>query len=382
MSQLTKPHRVVVTSNPLNHEGGVVNYYRIFLARFRDERVELVHHVFGSRMEDFYAKRMKVLLYPFHFVADGVRFAWRLLTDRSIRIVQVSPSFIPVPLLRDGAVLVMAKLTGRRTVVFYRGWKEYMVEWFQRHRVACRLFRAVFDRADVTLVLAQRFADDLKALGCDVSRVVVSSTMFEGEHLRPAVPPPDPATVRFLFLGRVSHLKGIHELIEAAGLLRDAGKSFHFRVVGHEDESGVLDRVRARLAELGLTDRFEFPGHLSGAAKFDAYANADVYVFPSWQEGCPTSVLEALGSGLFVVGTDVGALREILRDGENGRIIALRDAQDLARKLEWAVDHIDDIRARRPDIAREALQRYETKCILEQFRTIYHGLLPEAARSA
>ncbi|MBK1654997.1 glycosyltransferase family 4 protein [Allochromatium vinosum] len=366
--------KVLITSNPLDHEGGVVNYYRLFLARFESEGIALDHAPFGSRMEHYYAPRRKRWLYPIYYGWDLLRFAGRLFRDRQIRVVQVSPSLIPVPLLRDALIVLLARLLGRRVVVFYRGWKLDVVRALKNRALLRGAFRAVYGRADATIVLASRFKDDLVEMGWRGTSIAVSSTMYEADAILPATDRHGKRT-RFIFLGRLSQLKGIGELIEAARLLDRREVDFECLMVGHGDREGVVEQYQARVREYGLEDRFRFAGRLTGRDKYQAYAESDVYVFPSWTEGCPTSVLEALGSGLFVISTDVGALKDIIREGDNGRIVRCKDPEHLAELMGWACENIGDIRSRRKTIQRDAESRYEVAVVCRQFEEIYRDLI-------
>ena len=118
-----KQKKVLILTNPLNHEGGIVNYYNLFFKHFKSEKVSLTHGIIGSRAYLFYYPVLKRLLYPFYYLFDVFVYVVKLIFDRRIKIIQVSPSLIPVPLIRDGVLILLAKLFGKKVVIFYRGWK-------------------------------------------------------------------------------------------------------------------------------------------------------------------------------------------------------------------------------------------------------------------
>ena len=367
-------NKILITTPSLDDEGGVVNYYRVLLKGFQSDSVELVQHTVGSRTEYRYAVWKRLSLYPFYFLADFLRLAWRLATDRKIRVVQVNPSLMAVPLIRDGAFLLLARIMRRKTIAFHRGWREHTIACLQSHTLLRSVFRRVYGSADCNIVLAESFSRALQSLGLNPARIRVSHTMFDESMIVPSDAKPN-GVVRFIYLARISKLKGVAELLRAAARLKEHTSDFEFDILGEGDKSGSRKAMEEDVQRMGLGDHFHFHGHLSGTKKFESLARADVLVFPSWMEGCPTSVLEALGSGLFVVSSDVGALPEIIRENWNGRTFPARNADALARQLVWACENIEDIRGRRKEIQADAIGRFELQRICEQFRRIYRDLL-------
>ncbi len=365
---------VVITSNPLNHEGGVVAFYANLLKYFPTGEYELRHLSIGSRMEHFYSPFKKLLLYPVYYAWDMLTLTWMLLIDRQVCIVQVNPSLIPVPLVRDCFVILLSKMLQRKTVVMFHGWKPETVEYMRNHRLTRWLFRQIYGRCDVAVVLANRFRSELLEFAQPRHGVHVTTTMYDPQEIGPAVDRRH-QRVRFVFLGRISELKGVSEIVEASKQLCERGVDFEFVMVGHGDRAGIVETYLAQVNEYGLENHFCFTGRLTGKDKFQVLAESDVYVLPSWTEGCPTSVLEALGSGLFVISTDVGALKDIIHEGKNGRIIRLKDSDHLAEAMQWACENIREIRQRRKKIQQEAERLYEVDVVCNQFRNIYRRVL-------
>jgi glycosyltransferase involved in cell wall biosynthesis len=99
--------------------------------------------------------------------------------------------------------------------------------------------------------------------------------------------------------------------------------------VGPDQLPGELDAARARAAELALGTAVAFPGPLHGEPLYQQFETHDVFVLPSYNEGIPAVLYEAGTFGLPVVTTPVGAIGDLVRDGENGLLHAPGDLDAL-----------------------------------------------------
>ena len=143
-------------------------------------------------------------------------------------------------------------------------------------------------------------------------------------------------------VARLCDVKGQRELIDALALLGNGTRAL---VVGEDLETGGAYReaLERRAEERGVRDRVVFTGHRGDVpAILDAL---DVFVLPSWTEGLPMTVLEAMAHGRPVVATPVGGTPELVADGETGLLVPPRDPQRLADALRELLS--DPERARR-----------------------------------
>ncbi|MHB1327841.1 MAG: glycosyltransferase family 4 protein, partial [Gemmatimonadales bacterium] len=143
--------------------------------------------------------------------------------------------------------------------------------------------------------------------------------------------------VRVLFLAWLDHAKGILELIEAARNLvgRPDTQLVHFDICG---EGTASDEVRQLVARYGLDAHVTFHGWVKGSAKSGAFAAADIFALPSYHEGMPNSMIEAMAAGLPVVVTPVGCVPDAITDEGNGLTVPVRDAAALSIALARLVN--------------------------------------------
>jgi glycosyltransferase involved in cell wall biosynthesis len=131
-----------------------------------------------------------------------------------------------------------------------------------------------------------------------------------------------------LFLGRIGKMKGVPQLMDALHRMRDV-PNWRATLAG----DGDVDAAREAIAHLGLSDRVDVPGWVDGRRVAEFIASADILVLPSFVENLPLSIIEAMASGLAVVATPVGAVEDIIHDGETGLLVQPGDVEGLSAAL-------------------------------------------------
>lgn len=196
-------------------------------------------------------------------------------------------------------------------------------------------------------------------------------------------PIPIPATVLapqareagvLLFLGRFGKRKGIFELLQALAIVRQRFANVKLRCGGDGDVAGVRTRIR----ELGLEQHVEILGWVSGAAKERELRRATIYVLPSYAEGLPMGVLEAMAAGTPTIATDVGGIPEAIDDGVHGLLIRPGDVDALAERIVRLLED-DDLRAELGAAARARAEAvFGTERVIARVEELYRdfGIAP------
>lgn len=166
-----------------------------------------------------------------------------------------------------------------------------------------------------------------------------------------------PDRIRFLFVGRDSVRKGFAELNAATRTLLDRGTDLELHVVGPISSANRLQHANVH-----------YHGEIKDEARLRSiYQTCDVLVVPSYSEGLPTVILEAMASGLAVIATDVGGVRTAV-DEHNGWTIAPRDTNQLVAAMDSALS--SDLAHRRTTSFRRAHEFTWT----EATKTFLHSL--------
>jgi glycosyltransferase involved in cell wall biosynthesis len=145
-----------------------------------------------------------------------------------------------------------------------------------------------------------------------------------------------------LALGRLGQRKGTYDLLCAVESLPAHVRSrVHLRLAG----DGEVDQVRAQVAARGLGDTVDVVGWLGPRERDEALRQADIFVLPSYDEGLPMALLEAMAHGLVPITTPVGGIPEAVTDGVHGLLVPPGDPAALARALHRLVEN-DTLRER------------------------------------
>jgi glycosyltransferase involved in cell wall biosynthesis len=191
------------------------------------------------------------------------------------------------------------------------------------------LVRRAYSEATQVHVVSHDMARNIRdwTNGAANIRVLFNPVPAEG------IPYPGPRGAKespiVLFMGRVGERKGIFDLIRALPEVSARVPKMRLRVGG----DGDLVRLNQEIATNNLEPHVEVLGWISGQDQLDAYESADVYCLPSYAEGLPISVLEAMASGLPVVSTTADGIPDAVMHGETGLLFEAGDIGAMAEHL-------------------------------------------------
>jgi glycosyltransferase involved in cell wall biosynthesis len=310
------PHRAAVS--------GVSTHLNLLINSTLADDYELVHFQVGSegRQESAVTKMLRLLMSPFALAAA--------IIFRHVSIVHLNTSLNPRAYWRDLAYLFVAKALGARVLYQVHGGK-LPREFFAGNRVLTAFLRWTLRVPDVVVVLAQCELAAYQEFIPEQQVVVLPN----GIDCRPfgAVPtvrstPERP--LKLLYIGRVAREKGLYETLQGLRLAHELGADARLVVAG----SGAEDTRLKRYAQaLGIASRVTFAGPVFGADKVKLLAGADVMLLPSYSEGLPYALLEAMAAGVPVIATPVGAIPDVVADGIHGFLVPPRDGKAIAEAL-------------------------------------------------
>jgi glycosyltransferase involved in cell wall biosynthesis len=175
-----------------------------------------------------------------------------------------------------------------------------------------------------------RFSDAAHWNKFHVSRLGVDPTRFAA---RPARDNPSPLEI--LFVGRLARVKAPHILIAALDNLIRQGRDVRLRLIGDGPERAGLEQD---VAQRGLSARVIFEGSQNGDRVLEFYRQTDIFALPSFAEGIPVVLMEAMSMEIPCVSTWITGVPELIRDGVDGLLVTPSSTDSLAEALRRLVD--------------------------------------------
>lgn len=307
-------------------------------------------------MDSSFSKRVDLILLdstqmtnpPPGFVVRAARAGYRLLVyvwkfERHRPDAVMLFTAVGASIAEKGIMAWYARLRGVGALMCPRGGA--VMDSCRRSRVSRAWVRLAFSGARKILCQGpawREFACDVLGFKVDDAPIIPNWTATEqllklGQERRTTTH----GAVRLLFVGWLNRDKGVRELLEAfQAVAQDRSCTLTF--VGEGDMS---EEARGFVKSNRLGDIVTFRGWMGAAALRCEYTAADVFVLPSWAEGLPNAMIEALAAGLAVVVSAVGSIPDVIADGRNGLVVPPRDPRALSAAL-FRVVHDVELRER------------------------------------
>ncbi len=295
--------------------------------------------------------------------ASFLRFAGLILTRRVAAVHVHSAS--RASFWRKSPFLLLAFLSARPVIFHLHGGG--FREFFERDcgPLGRAWVRTVLRKAAHVFVLSPRWAAWVRTVAPTTRLQVIPNPAPVVKARHEKIANADPM---LLFLGAIIEKKGVFDLLKAVAGLCERYPRLRLVLAG----TGAAESlVKARANLLGISDQVELPGWVDAQARDECLAQADVFVLPSYFEGLPMSVLEAMAAGLPTIASDVGGIPEVIAHGADGLLIVPGDVADLMRCIDKLLAD-PALRASMGKAAQRKVERcFGLERILAQIEAVY-----------
>lgn len=233
----------------------------------------------------------------------------------------------------------------------------------------------VFERASLVHCVSRDILEEARALGLDIAKARVICPAVDPNAFRAVDrPATDGRAINVASVGTLMWRKDLEHALVGIRQAVDKGADLRFDVVGDGPDR---QHVRYTVDDLRLSDRVSLLGRLPPGRVAEVLRRADVFLHTSSAEGISNAVLEAMASGLPVITTDAGGMREAVRDGIDGFVVPVRGTDEVARSLV-ALTADGELRRR---MGASARARIVDEFRLDQQIELFRELLADAVAS-
>jgi glycosyltransferase involved in cell wall biosynthesis len=233
--------------------------------------------------------------------------------------------------------------------------------------------RRFFEESNLVICLSKSWFDDIGLIFPGTKRIVVPNGIILPDlnsHSNCS------GEITITFLGIIGHRKGVFDLLKAFKDLTDEGLPISLKIGGN----GEVSRLNRAIHALGLEGRVEYLGWITGEDKDSLLRKTDIYVLPSYGEGMPMSILEAMSYGIPILSTYVGGISELVEDGRSGFLIKPGDIDALRSNLRLLAED----RGLRRDLgiaARRCLETgHDIHLIARKLACVYQALAAQGSK--
>ncbi len=364
MSQ-SNPLKVVMLGPGLNVKGGISRNEKLFLD-YAPPEVQIGHI---STKEDG-----TVLLKIRVFLQALVKLFWVLLTEE-VDLVHIRGSHRGSA-FRQAILTWLVKMFRKPTVlqthasefhIFYANlapWLRKFIAWS-------------FNQGDRFVVLSESWKKfHTTNLGLKPEKVTV---MYNPVRVPPEVPIRHPSVpTNLIFLGYIGQRKGAFDLIKAFASLPEQERNNSLLIMAGD---GEVEAAKDLVASLNLRDKIIFPGWIDTEQRDLLLTKADIFVLPSYNEGLPLSMLEAMAWELPAIVTPVGGIAEIVTDGDNGLLVEPGNIEQLRDAIKSLIAD-EDLRVALADKGRKSMMALDINNYWLSFLDIYYSVIKSPTQSS
>ncbi|WP_299405952.1 glycosyltransferase family 4 protein [Acaryochloris sp. IP29b_bin.148] len=292
----------------------------------------------------------------------------RTLLSRKVDIVHIHVS-------ERGSVLrtiLLARIAFifHRPVVLHAHGAEFKPFFSKMPGWAQKIISSIFGQCDGFIVLSDFWQNFyISQLGLIPERVF---TLPNSVELPTEIPcRQDSSPVNLVFCGRVGHRKGAFDLIQAlAELPLHLKARAHLSIAG----DGEIEQGQLLADRLGVSDLITFMGWINPGQRDQMLANADIFILPSYNEGLPLAILEAMAWGIPPITTPVGGIPEVVLPNQNGLLVSPGNVQQLSKAIGYLLEDTER-RLKLGKSARATAESLDIRTYTHRLGRIYDNVL-------
>ena len=311
--------KIILQVGPsLKDKGGMVTVMESIMNSPLSKKYNIIHiptYVYGRKFLLFFASIFRIIFYKLIYRVELVHIhmaSYGSFYRKSIIISLCKMLHIKVVLHCHGACFEK----------FYNSVKESKKEYIKK----------TFAKTEKVIVLSESWKEFFKTI-VDENKIAV---LYNSVNVPDKIDRNELNKVPTgLFLGRIGERKGAYDLIEAVKNIKNEGIKIKILMAG----DGEIQKAKDIIKKENIEDSIEILGWINNKQKEEYLKSSDFYILPSYDEGMPMSVLEAMSYSLPVITTDVGGIPEIVQMKKNGIIVKPGNNDEIKNAIKKIIEN-------------------------------------------
>lgn len=356
-SQVNKKIRILMCSSDRKEKGGMNSVIDQLMDHDWEQSLQfsyLATHVTGNPVK-------KTL-----FFLRAYRKLKKLIKANAFDIIHIHMSY-KGSFYRKFYVTKLCKRYGKKVIIHLHG-SEFKDFYNNGNTKRKSLIRELFTISDCSVVLGEDWKYFIENITPKAKVVVINNAV--------SIPDVPEKIIReertFLFLGALIKRKGIIDLLTALKHMKEKKiHGWHVLIAGSgEEETALKEFVKNN----GLENAVNFLGWVKKEQKPELFGKSDVLVLPSYNEGLPIAILEAMSYGLPIVSTNVGSIAESVHNGENGFLINPGDVVALENAITVLTGNAALWKKQSLESRKICEEQFAEKVFFRKMQTVYEDL--------
>lgn len=300
---------VLMVGADLTSNGGIASVIKCYYNEWQKSHDNLKLYF----LKTSYYKDKKPAFEVFLFIKAFFK-AFAIITSKNIHIVHIHSSS-GFSFYRKSIFLILSKILFKKVILHIHASRFYDF-FLSNNRFLEFYIHQILKISDLTLTLCYDWEKKLKSFYSDIKVKTIHNPITIKRDLNVNNSKRADDTFRVLFMGFLIPSKGILDLLEIAKKFSDNNiKDIQFNIAGKGDLEKILNDT---ITKYKLKRIVKYEGWVTGSKKNDLFYNADILFLPSYKEGMPICILEAMSNYLPVVSTNVSGIPDLVIGGFNG----------------------------------------------------------------
>ncbi len=358
-------YNIVVVGSSLDDKGGIVTVIKNINKHIDDE--------FFIKKVDTYTTTKSSFKKLLNFFKGFIHLVYLIIFTK-VDIVHIHMSY-KGSFYRKSLIIFLCKLFNKKIITHIHGstFKDF---YNASNKSLKKYIKLILNLSDRVIVLSKEWEKFFSSILEKEEKIFL---LYNGvEAKKPIYNKEKKKIVNCVFLGRLGERKGIYDLLKAINLLKNNNLDVFFYLAG----DGEIDKVREIIKDNNLEKYVECIGWVDEKQREELLKSSDVMILPSYNEGLPMAILEAMSYGLTIISTPVGGIPEAVQNQKNGYLVKPGNYEQLAQCIQEVIVN-DEWRLRVKEINSKKIENeFNVLTLIKKLEDLYKELKCEGLKNS